>query len=140
MDHYNPAEPWLAKALDDMGSAKVLLREGFIANSCYHSQQAGEKLLKAYLSLHEEEPAWTHNLGQLCKDCMEYDSEFETIADDASDLTEYATHTRYPGDDSFSERHAEDAIEKVRLIYEFALPRIRALEQALDQSGPTMQM
>jgi len=126
MDDFNPAERWLSKVAEDMKSAQVLLREGLTANSCYHSQQAGEKILKAYLSLREDEPAWTHNLGELCKDCMEHDPQFESILDDASDLTEYATHTRYPGDESFSEQDAEDAIEKVRLIYEFTLPRIRA--------------
>jgi len=144
MDSYNPADRWLAKVAEDMKSAQVLLREGLTANSCYFSQQTAEKLLKAYLSLHEDEPAWTHNLGELCKDCMDYDAEFGTIIDDASELTFYATHTRYPGDESFSEQDAEEAIEKVRLIYEFTLPRIRALEQTFanehEQSGPTMQM
>lgn len=144
MDDFNPAERWLAKVAEDMKSAQVLLREGLIANSCYFSQQAGEKILKAYLSLHEGEPAWTHNLGELCKDCTHHDAEFEAISDDASDLTYYATHTRYPGDESFKEQDAQEAIEKVQMIYDFTLPRIQALEQALEeereQSGPTMRM
>jgi hypothetical protein len=53
--------------------------------------------------------------------------------EDASDLTDYATHTRYPGDESYSEQDAEGAIEKVRLIYEFTLPRIEALEGILKE-------
>jgi HEPN domain-containing protein len=126
MAEFSPASAWLQKVSDDMKSAKILLREGLITNSCYFSQQAGEKLLKAYLSLHEE-PEWTHDLLRLCKKCIQYDADFEAIMDDASDLTDYATHTRYPGDESYDEQDAEDAIEKVRLIYEFTLPRIQAL-------------
>jgi len=145
MDSYSPAKRWLTKVDEDMKSAQVLLREGLTANSCYFSQQAGEKLLKAYLSLCEDEPAWTHNLEELCKDCMDYNAEFRLIIDDAAELSFYATTTRYPGDESFSEQDAKEAIEKVQLIYEFTLPRIQVLERSLAEqseqsSGPTMQM
>jgi len=129
MDNNSLAAPWLAKVSEDMRSAEVLLREGLIATSCYHSQQAGEKLLKAFLALFLDEPPWTHNLGELCKNCMDYDVAFETVLDDASDLTGFATRTRYPGDESFDTQDAEEAIEKAGRIFMFVQARIQAFEQ-----------
>jgi len=144
MDNFSPAASWLVKVSSDVGSAEVLLREGYIENSCFHAQQACEKTLKAYLSLHEDEPEWTHDLRKLCKTCMRYDAEFEAVLDDASELTQFISRTRYPGDDSYSEWDAQEALEIVRQIYEFTLPRIQALEQALEeeqgQGDPAMRM
>ncbi|MDR3314192.1 MAG: HEPN domain-containing protein [Oscillospiraceae bacterium] len=134
MDNFDWIELWIEKASEDIRSAEVLLRETLHANSCYHAQQAGEKILKAYLSLCDGSAAWTHNVGTLCKDCMKFNGAFSAILDDASDLTDYATQTRYPGDESFSEQDAKGAIEKARLIFDFSLPRIRALAEKIAQS------
>ena len=138
MDNFDLAHRWLAKAAEDMRSAEVLLREDLISNSCYHSQQAAEKILKAYLALFLEEPPYTHNLGQLCKHCMDYDESFKTILNDASDLTEFAAQTRYPGDELYCAEDAENAIKMVQLIHEFTLPRINRLEQDTNQTSEQM--
>jgi HEPN domain-containing protein len=46
-------EAWLAKAEHDLTTARVMLREGveYADIVCYHSQQAVEKNLKAFLVL-----------------------------------------------------------------------------------------
>jgi HEPN domain-containing protein len=44
------AREWLAKADDDLASARVLIGTGHIANALYLCQQAAEKSLKSRLS------------------------------------------------------------------------------------------
>ena len=41
---------WLAKADEDLGSARVLIGSGHIANALFFCQQAAEKSLKAFLT------------------------------------------------------------------------------------------
>jgi len=64
---------------------------------------------------------------------MFYDAQFDAVLDDASELTKFISRTRYPGDEAFDAQDAEEAIETVRLIYDFTLPRIQALERTLDE-------
>ena len=40
---------WFSEALEDLSIAKILLREKKYAASCFHSQQAAEKAVKALL-------------------------------------------------------------------------------------------
>ncbi|MDR3314759.1 MAG: HEPN domain-containing protein [Oscillospiraceae bacterium] len=119
MSEHDVLQQWLQKAADDLESAAVLLKAGLLANGCYHAQQTGEKALKAYLSLCEEDVPYSHNLSILCKLCAEKDGKFLEILSPASDLTDYAVNTRYPGDDSVSEAEAEDCIQKARQIFMF---------------------
>ncbi len=49
------AELWLSYALDDLQSARVLLNEKIFNMVCFHSQQAVEKLFKAFIAIHHQE-------------------------------------------------------------------------------------
>jgi HEPN domain-containing protein len=55
-------ELWLQYASDDLKSAKVLLTEGIYNISCFHSQQAVEKLFKAFIAACDQPIPRTHNL------------------------------------------------------------------------------
>jgi HEPN domain-containing protein len=64
---------------------------------CFDAQQAAEKAVKAVLVLHEIEFPRTHELGELLALAHQAG---EPIPDDlweASGLSRYATHARYPG-------------------------------------------
>ena len=63
---------------------------------CFHSQQAVEKYLKAFLILKNEEFGRTHNLELLIQLCGKHDNDF--LQCNLGNLTEYAVAIRYPGD------------------------------------------
>ena len=46
------AKEWLKKAETDLKVANILIREGIYDYSLFHSQQAVEKYLKAFLTYH----------------------------------------------------------------------------------------
>lgn len=47
------AKEWIQKGQDDLRNANVLLKEGGTIDAvCFHSQQAVEKFLKAFLVFH----------------------------------------------------------------------------------------
>ena len=144
MGEHDIVAKWLKKSADDLASAQILLDAGQLANSCYHSQQAGEKALKGYLALFKDEIPWTHSLSVLCKLCAENDGAFLEILDDAADLTDYATTTRYPGDDSVDAEEAEECLQKAGHVFVFSNQRMSLVTQSFDeqpeQSGPTMRM
>jgi len=148
MSEHDIAAQWLEKAAIDLQSADALLSVGIAANACYFAQQAGEKALKSYLSLTVEEIPRTHNLEHLCKQCMETDTSFSEILRISSELTDFATTTRYPGSPDYTKEDAEDAIQKAGRIFVFVQEHIEMLEQDMEQgfdeepeqSGPTMRM
>jgi HEPN domain-containing protein len=144
MNEHDMVLEWLQKSADDLYSAEVLQRVGMLANSCYHAQQAGEKALKAYLVHCEQEIPYTHNLGLLCKLCMQLDETFADIFQASSALTTYATVTRYPGNDTVDAEETELAIQNAGRVFMFTQQRIEALEQAYTQqqaqSDPTMRV
>jgi len=148
MSEHDIAAQWLEKAAVDLQSADALFSVGIAANACYFAQQAGEKALKSYLSLMVDEIPKTHNMGQLCKQCMETDASFSEILRISSELTDFATTTRYPGSPDYTKDDAEDAIQKAGRIFVFTQEHIEMIEQVLErgfddepeQSGPTMRM
>lgn len=56
---------WLRFAEEDLESAKVLLKEGIYNQSCFHSQQCAEKILKAWLLLQGKRLPKIHDLNEL---------------------------------------------------------------------------
>ena len=71
---------WMAKADRDLRSARRLYsdRPPLLDTAAYHCQQAAEKALKAFLSLHDVPFQRTHLLSPLVLQCMQRDPEFET--------------------------------------------------------------
>jgi HEPN domain-containing protein len=65
-------ELWLQFAGDDLKSANVLLAEGLYNTVCFHSQQAVEKLFKAFIAAFNKPIPRTHNLIRLHKICEDY--------------------------------------------------------------------
>lgn len=50
------AKRWLLTARDDLDTAKLLQEHKKFAHSCFHSQQAGEKVVKAVWYFLGEDP------------------------------------------------------------------------------------
>lgn len=73
-------QQWIESAREDLRLAKVLLEEqhDFYPPICFHSQQAVEKTLKAFLYFHRiDEEFRGHHLETLLARCKEIDSAFK---------------------------------------------------------------
>jgi len=111
---------WLLKAEEDLNAAKSLITYGetFLSTVCFHSQQAAEKYLKAFLTHHQVEFPKTHAINQLLDLIAPVDSTLSESLRDVIVLTNYGVDVRYPGDFlSVTSSDAQQAIqlaEKVR--------------------------
>ena len=113
---------WIDKAERDLLVAKHVFHELHpkqLDISCYHCQQAAEKALKAYLIYKDYEFPFTHDCGILCVLCAKFDDRFDKYATDCSELTLYATRTRYPEDEELSDAETESALRKAEQILTF---------------------
>jgi HEPN domain-containing protein len=104
---------WLCKAAKDVAAAAYELQPEppFSEDIVFHSQQAVEKSLKAFLSWHRVLFRKTHNLVELGEACSLIDQSLEPLLRRAAPLTEYAWKFRYPGDpEQATRKEAEDAL------------------------------
>ena len=88
---------WLAKADEDLASARVLIGSGHIANALFFCQQTAEKSLKAFLTWHEQTFRRTHDLEELGEACRAIDGTLTALLEQADVLSDYAWKLRYPG-------------------------------------------
>lgn len=87
---------WIDIALDDIDSAKIMLREKKYNNVCYFSHQAAEKGLKGYLEDNKINPPRIHDLIELVKKCQNIDNQFSKFLQQARILNQFYIPTRYP--------------------------------------------
>ena len=99
---------WASKAQNDLQNIANNLSSDIIPwdTVCFHAQQAAEKLLKAFLVFHNQNPPRTHDLVVLLDNCIHFDSTLADIEDDLQILHSFAVDARYPGD--FYEAEEED--------------------------------
>ena len=89
------AAKWLRQVAKDRNAAQVLV-EPEPSRSVFHSQQAAEKAVKAFLTYHQVPFRKTHNLTDLGSQCASIDPSLEAILREVADLTDYASAFRYP--------------------------------------------
>ena len=132
-------EKWFKRAQSDLITAFHMYEDVYpkeLNISCYHSQQAVEKALKAYLLFQDVEPPYTHDLRMLCQLCIKCDAAFSEYLDDCDDLTGYATITRYPDDFEATEQETHQAIDKAFEIYDSVLDLIPGVNEQLRFPKP----
>ncbi|HEY3347083.1 MAG TPA: HEPN domain-containing protein [Nitrospirota bacterium] len=110
---------WVHKAEEDLGAANLLLGPGcFAAAIGFHSQQAAEKYLKAFLVWNQTDFPKTHDLGKLLDLVALTNKALSESLYDINVLTDYGVDIRYPGDiPELSLAEAKEAValaEKVR--------------------------
>jgi HEPN domain-containing protein len=105
---------WLSKAELDLQAAAHEIsapEERLWGDVMFHSQQAAEKAMKAFLACHDVPFRKTHNIEELGRQCVALDATLETVAGQAVPLTEYAWKFRYPGEpDEPGREEAERAL------------------------------
>lgn len=115
----------LKKAESDLTTAKLCLDSGLSLDaSCFHSQQAAERALKAYLVSQSIEAPRIHNIEKLAGLCESIDSVFGSIREGASRLTPYAVELRYDEEFWPSIESAHSAYEMAVSIVELVKSRI----------------
>lgn len=87
---------WLKFAEEDMVSAKALLERKIYNQVCFHSQQAVEKMLKAYLKSKKIMPPKIHSLLELLQMCSEEDDTFSWLQEACRYLSRFYLSARYP--------------------------------------------
>jgi len=125
---------WIVKAGRDLRSARRLFSDTppLLDTAAYHCQQAAEKALKAFLTMHDTPFQKTHLLAPLVLQCMREDHEFGALQEAAEVLTPFATAFRYPGD--LIEPEATDvvlAIELAQRVVDFVSSRLPVEAQSL---------
>lgn len=124
----NRYEDWLKQAENDLEWAEHSLKGGFFAQTCFISQQAGEKALKAFCFNKGFDIIKTHSLFQIVRSLKE-DGVLEK---NAKELDIYYISGRYP--DAFpagapceiiTVEQAEKALNAAKEIYEIIMERLR---------------
>lgn len=113
--------------MHDLQSAEWLLaRPNPLCSAAgFHSQQAGEKVLKGYLTWRDERFERTHSLVALIARCLRFDASFNTQRYAATTLTPYAVASRYPGDfPELVEVEAQEALTLARELWDFVQDRL----------------
>lgn len=93
-------QEWLHKAEEDFSVADYLVsgKTPFLTAVGFHTQQAIEKFLKAFLVHHQVEFTKTHNLNKILDLVATIDVPLAESLRDVAVLTPYGVDVRYPGD------------------------------------------
>ncbi|MCX7044267.1 MAG: HEPN domain-containing protein [Candidatus Sumerlaeota bacterium] len=120
------AEEWLRYAQADLAFARAPLpKGGMYEQLCFHAQQAAEKALKSVLVSRQIKFPFTHNLQTLIN-MLPLDLELPPVMATASELTEYATVFRYPGEEELiSKKEYRQALRTAAAIVKWGRQQIR---------------
>ena len=123
---------WFKKAHDDLKIAFHIFNSMHpkpADTTCFLSQQAAEKALKAFLLYNDVEAPYTHDLSELCKACIKINPAFAEYYRDCAPLTRYAVRTRYPEPDEVCEETAAEALRKAVRVYQFIFDIIPGIDE-----------
>jgi HEPN domain-containing protein len=118
---------WLASAWQDLEAAVWLMESpaSLFGAVGFHSQQAVEKSIKAYLTWLDRPFEKTHSFVVLLETCLEADPNFEALRIAAVILSPYAAILHHPGDIPYiSNDEAYTTIELAQQAYEFILAKM----------------
>ena len=87
---------WIELALEDEKMAELAYKARLYNQTCFHSQQGGEKCLKALLLHKEGKFPKTHSLTELLMLASLKDESLLRLKDDCLYLDQFYVPTRYP--------------------------------------------
>jgi HEPN domain-containing protein len=121
-DRQDEINEWLQKARSDLLSAQILMKHDppVLDTSCFHSQQAAEKVLKAFLVWKAVSFEKVHSLTYLLDLCEVQESGFATFREPVETLAPYAVEIRYPGEKvEVSREEAEAALVSAEKLWDY---------------------
>ncbi|NPV55039.1 MAG: HEPN domain-containing protein [Firmicutes bacterium] len=124
-DKYHLTKGWILKAESDLADARrTVASEGPFDTACFHSQQAAEKYLKAFLAYHGQPIPHTHDLEELARICSNLDATLGWDELNLEELTDYAVASRYD-DEFWPERDvAKNALYRAEIVKRAILQRL----------------
>ncbi len=90
------AERWLGQAEDDLKLARIALREGFYAQTCFLAQQVAEKAVKAMRYFRGEREVIGHSVRKLLEPIRAQRPDSAALIVAAAELDLHYVPTRYP--------------------------------------------
>jgi HEPN domain-containing protein len=97
--------------------------------SCFHSQQAAEKYLKAYLTRRQVEFPKTLSIRELLDLVKTFDSDLSETLLPASALTPYGVELRYPGEIAEPTRNeTKEALGLARQVADTVMNRLKKVK------------
>lgn len=120
---------WMQRAREDLRGAEWFLagnNEAALGQSLFHSQQAVEKSLKAFLVWCDRPTARHHDLNSLVADCLLMDQSLEADLSSIAWLTEWCIAGRYPLQNSPRPTTylAQEGVALARRVYLSILERL----------------
>ena len=118
-EYHDAAHEWYEQGDRDRRMARLLLSADppELGGVAFHGQQAVEKYFKAILTLHREEPPYTHDLGELLDQIEQYEEEFGAFRSAAEKMSPFAVAVRYPNPENVpTEEEARGLVERVDTI------------------------
>lgn len=120
-------QAWLAKVSADLRAAEHDLAADppLLEDSLFHSQQAAEKTLKAFLTSCNTSFRKTHDLNELGLQCAQVEASLEPLCRRVARLTTYAWIFRYPG------QPGEPTLDEARSALNLARELLRNIQDRL---------
>ena len=114
---------WIRKADSDLENVSLCLASGkSLDTACFHTQQAAEKLLKAYLIAYGLPAPLIHNIEKLVELCEQHNHAFLSVKPLGAILTPYAVQLRYDEDFWPSEQETAAALQSAQALRAFVIP------------------
>jgi len=138
--HRLEARRWFRQAKADLAVVYTLRSGGHFAATCFHSQQAAEKALKAVLYAQGARVVVGHSIRELARQCEAHDEVFSNLREGAALLDQFYIPTRYPNglpvpaipDETFTESQAKMAQEVANKVVYVVETFLRTLGDVLD--------
>jgi len=122
---------WIYKNDRNIASAEPLQLQNPppLCPSCFHSQQAAEKYLKAFLTRRQVKFPNTHSIREILNPDKTVDEKLAAELLPATALTHYGFEVRYPGDIfESSQRETEDALSLVKKVKNAVNDRLEEIQ------------
>lgn len=121
---------WIGKADSDLANAQLCIAANTsLDTACFHTQQAAEKLIKAYLIAYSLSVPFIHNLEKLLELCEQHDASFSLMKASGRSLTPYAVQLRYDEDFWPPLSEALSALQAAQALRAFIVPRLPSTMQ-----------
>ncbi len=145
------ARNWLRQADQNLDLVRSILEMGQWGFICFHSQQASELGLKAFLYLQGHAPVLSHSVEELVGRCAAEDSDFQVFSAQSTEIGKYYIETRYPTDNNgdpfdddplppammFNETQAREAFDYAERIVNLVRSRISKVAEDSEGSPET---
>ncbi len=115
------AKEWLRRAKSNYKRALLPKTEGiYWEDMCFDTQQASEKALKALFIVYGKKFPYTHDIGELIAELEGFIDDVPEAVRNASELTDYAVATRYPGwGKAVSEEEYKKAVVQAKTVLDW---------------------